>query len=338
MAFPVAAAIGAGITGLGYALANGKDKRQLRQQEKLNDLQVEANDKMLGIQNQHALQFWKDTGYGAQKEQMKEAGINPALMYGMGGGGGQSTGTGSANVGAADAPKGSGREMEDSIGMGIQAAAQLSLIKAQKENIEASTNKLNAETPNVVKTGEKIGVEIQSLTQGIENAKAVEQLTKAQTRMTNLGNELAGRTLEDRIEMVNYETKRACQEAQQAVNDTNVSDATIQDKIKIIKREAIKLLLGNEQIKASTANTEADTKLKSQALEQNVEKLLIDWANMGIAERKLALERAIANGQFEDVTDDVMDKVSNAINNIIMFRSLGSKPGHTPVQGFGKKY
>ena len=82
-------------------------------------------------QNDAAYEMWEKTNYSAQKEQMKKAGLNPALMYGMSGGGGVTTGPSNATA--------EGQAGNTNIGMGIQAVAQLELLKAQKENIEADT-------------------------------------------------------------------------------------------------------------------------------------------------------------------------------------------------------
>ena len=65
---------------------------------------------------------------------MKDAGLNPALMYGMSGGGGATTGS----QGGGSAPGGSQPRQMD-----------LQLIKAQKENVEADTEKKSAETDNI---------------------------------------------------------------------------------------------------------------------------------------------------------------------------------------------
>ena len=82
-----AAALGGAIqgivgTGMGLLLEDHNDKRQIRQQQKLTDMQKVANmdlmDYGMGLQKK----MWEETNYDAQKAQMKKAGINPALMYG----------------------------------------------------------------------------------------------------------------------------------------------------------------------------------------------------------------------------------------------------------------
>lgn len=133
MAFDIAGAAGAA-AGLAQSIfgigEKRQDRRQLQQQEKLNELNKKTQ-----------MDMWEATGYGAQKKQMKEAGLNPALMYGMGGGGGQS-------VGGAGAQAASGAAgTQASAAMGMQTA-QLALLGAQKENIEADTENKKASTTN----------------------------------------------------------------------------------------------------------------------------------------------------------------------------------------------
>lgn len=304
-------------TALGMIFGKSQDKRQINQQRKLQDLQIEGEEKMLGIQAAKEYDMWKKTGPVGQVDQYEQAGLNPALMYGMGGGGGQSMGGGAPQPTGGQAPQG-GREVQDAIGM----ALQLQMLRAQKENIEANTNKTNIEAGKTagVDTA-KVETEIQSLTQGIQNAQAIEQLTKAQTRMVNLQNELTGRTMEDRIEMVNYETKRACQEAQQAVNNTNVSDATIQDKIKIIKREAIALLLEQSLTKAKTALTDQErltSQTQRRAISTGIEQ---NWQRGNNEANRIEIDRVLRE-QGIDLED--RGQILKAITNIMSMGHPGA--------------
>lgn len=123
-------------TGLGLMLEKHNDRRQLRQQDKLN-AQQEQMSKRLGDYNQaNQLAMWKATGPVGQMEQLKKAGLNPGLIYGMGGAGGATTGSSNASASGGGAPSGGGEIL------GMQSAAMnLALLKAQKENIEADTKK-----------------------------------------------------------------------------------------------------------------------------------------------------------------------------------------------------
>lgn len=132
-----------GIMGLG--LAGMQDKRQYKQQEKMQKLQIQGQKELTDYNAMKQLQMWKDTSYGAQKEQMKLAGINPALMYGMGGGGGQSSNVNSGSVSGGGGPS-TGGEAQAMMGM----AMQMALLKAQKDNIEADTTNKKAQTQDTL--------------------------------------------------------------------------------------------------------------------------------------------------------------------------------------------
>ena len=135
---------GAVNAGMGMVLGAYNDRRQLKQQDKLLKQQEGYNRN--AAQFSHDLQYdmWQKTNYPAQMEQMKKAGLNPALMYGMSGGGGTTTGsaTQSAPQGGG-APAGGGEAMAM-----MQMGMQNQMLQAQKDLIEAQTKKTNAEAEN----------------------------------------------------------------------------------------------------------------------------------------------------------------------------------------------
>ena len=116
------------ITGgaLGIATEAWQDSRQEAQSQKLINQQVEANRK-IGTQNRlNALQMWKDTNFSAQVAEMEKAGINPALLYGQSGAGGATTSGATGGTASGGTAQGGTGE----IGMGIQQAMNLELLKA----------------------------------------------------------------------------------------------------------------------------------------------------------------------------------------------------------------
>lgn len=124
-------AIGAG---LGLLLQKGQDRRQIRQQEKLQALEIAGQKQLTDYNQKKALEMWEATGYGAQKGQMQAAGLNPGLMYGMSGGGGQTAQVAPGNVSGGNASGHSGEAM----GMAMMAS-QIGLMRAQADNIRADT-------------------------------------------------------------------------------------------------------------------------------------------------------------------------------------------------------
>lgn len=128
-------AIGTGLsTALGLVLGKYNDERQYSQQARLQDLQIQGQQRMANFNLDKQMELWEKTNYKAQMEQLKKAGLNPGLIYGMKGGGGATTATQAGSVQGGSAPQG-GQEIPQMMGMGLQRQ----LIQAQKENIEADT-------------------------------------------------------------------------------------------------------------------------------------------------------------------------------------------------------
>lgn len=135
-------------TGMGLALQGHNDRRQLEQNDRLLAQQQGYQRSLFDYQQQKQYEMWLKTNYGAQVEQLKKAGLNPGLMYGMGGGGGTTVGAGAPSAPNADAPKG-GHEIQDMTGMGLQLATQAAQIKL----LEAQANKTNIEAENIGEGG-----------------------------------------------------------------------------------------------------------------------------------------------------------------------------------------
>ncbi len=125
----------------GIAAQSSAGKKTFRRNKEMMGIQFE-NQKALNIQGQQlGLDTWEKTSYPAQVKMMKEAGINPALMYGMGGGAGGSTAT--ASGGSAQ----SGSTPNAPIDIGGAAAMGMTL--AQNKMLSAQTRKVEAEGESI---------------------------------------------------------------------------------------------------------------------------------------------------------------------------------------------
>ncbi len=174
--------IGAASSALGMIGQDARAKKQHERQKELMDLQNQQQERLNKQGSQLQYDMWKKTSYPGQMEMMKEAGLNPALMYGMSGGGGVTTGSqggGSAAGGSSHAP------------MDIGAIAQVGLLKAQ-------TEKLKAETDNIAgKTG------LQESEKSNINASTV-KMTEEGIKL-NMENDVKFQTLSDEIKRVKME-------------------------------------------------------------------------------------------------------------------------------------
>lgn len=187
-------AVGGGVVGagLGLLLEDHNDRRQLDQQKKLQDMQIGGQKDLADYQQRQQMEMWNATNYGAQIKHMKEAGLNPALMYGMGGGGGQTTGgAGQGQVSGGGAPNG-GHEVQ---GMGLQGA----MMAAQIENIKADTENKRADAEY------KGGAQTDLTKEDYENRKFDTLTNKEKWTEQIAKSQYENRTLEDRIKLKRLE-------------------------------------------------------------------------------------------------------------------------------------
>ncbi len=140
------AGLGAAGSLVGMMGQRARENRTNKQQEKLMGIQQKNQMKLNEQGRDLSMDLWNKTGYGAQMEQMKDAGVNPALMYGSAGSGGSTSGMsgGGAGGGSAAQPQ----QMMD-IGAngidGMMKMAQIKNIDADTEDKKASAEKRDQE-------------------------------------------------------------------------------------------------------------------------------------------------------------------------------------------------
>lgn len=196
-----AAGIGAAGGALGMIGQNKRAKKQHNRQKELMGIQLK-NQQQLNKQGQQLqMQTWRDTNYGAQMEMMKDAGLNPALMYGMSGGGGATTGSqggGSAQGGNSHAP------------MDIGASVQASLMMAQAMKLKAETKEIEAKT-------DKVGQDISESQQ-----RVIESISKVAL------NEKMGITEDSKAKLNGSIEKLNGEQVKKAISETKLNDADLE--------------------------------------------------------------------------------------------------------------
>ena len=65
---------------LGMLFQGNQDKRQIRMNEQLMGMQRQNQMLLMDYQNAKQLEMWEKTNYKAQVEQIKKAGLNPAML------------------------------------------------------------------------------------------------------------------------------------------------------------------------------------------------------------------------------------------------------------------
>jgi len=184
-------------TGLGLIVGGINDRRQIKQQGKLQEMQIKGMKEMADYNYGKQLQMWQDTGYEAQKAQMKAAGLNPGLMYGMSGGGGQTVGTGSGGgPTGGTAPVGGGEAM-GMIGMGLQ----MELLRAQKDVMEsqAQKNRADAALTAGAQTGNVKEDTENKILQGVILQYTGKEAKDTYERITSPNRSIQAKTYEDEL-------------------------------------------------------------------------------------------------------------------------------------------
>lgn len=165
------------IVGGGLGLLGGLFKRNnngFKNQQRLMQQAWEYEKEGMGLQYNYGqqaadaeyrrnLQMWKDTNFGAQRDEMEKAGLSVGLMYGNGGGQAASTAGGTATQ--PNAPK------TNPVEVGLQQQAlglQLKQIEAQNKLASAETAKTLAEA-NKIAGVDTEGQNLENKWQEIEN-------------------------------------------------------------------------------------------------------------------------------------------------------------------------
>jgi hypothetical protein len=229
------------LMGMGYdQLTMGQQNEQtehfmgIQHQNNMEMMQQQfMNQTGLNIQG-HQLQFemWLKTNYPAQVEQMKKAGLNVGLMYGMKGGGGTTTGSqggGSAAGGQAG------------LGMAPQRRKEMQVAELmmglQMDKLKADTKLVEAQAEN------ESGGEKDKLQEEVNALIAKTKITDEQRRYIGKEFQLALDQLKNEIEKtgvmkIGAEAQKSGAAAQHKIADAKQID-TLTKKIELTIREKI---------------------------------------------------------------------------------------------------
>nr|WAE43688.1 MAG: DNA pilot protein [Microviridae sp.] len=291
--------------GVGLLFAGANNSNQLNQQNALDQLQLQYNEEQTAYNYGQQLQLWQETNYPAQVQELQEAGLNPALLYGKGGGGGATVGSPSSNITGAQAPTTS---IGQTAGLAIQsqeAQADINLKNAEAANLEAQTPQeaglMQAQTA--------------SITQGVENQKAQQALIEMQTTAENLNNIITGNTTEDQIAQIRAAATQMENTANMAVRNNYIDQATMDTKIKQIQGEMIGTYITNTLKQTQTALTQEQITQYQNQIQQGWQQININKQNANTQQGQLQLQQLIKD--IPDSEHTILQGLTRLIPNIM---------------------
>lgn len=285
----------AATSALGIGLGQiGRNQQMKDQNELMNNQmnnQMQLNKQMQDIQ----MQNWEKTNYSAQMEQMKKAGLNPALMYGQGGAGGQLAGGSGGGASGGNAPV---NTLSQGMAVGLQAGQQMAnieLMKAQAEKLRADTEKTR-------------GVDTQEATQRIGTGGS-------QQKGIELDNALKSGNMETALKMAGQMLENEKARNISLVNDGKISgsDAKVRDKQNSV--EILNKIMNTTQISESIKQKWNDLKIAQQNANTNSKNADTGYVNYLQSVQKNKIEEFRADLQSE--YPGVWNTVGKAINDFI---------------------
>lgn len=301
IASTIAAGAGGEITDIANAITGNALSKNLM------DYQAQKQQQLMTFSNMAQLGMWNETNYPAQVEQLEKAGLNPALLYAKGGGPAATTGSPTTGGGMPPGPHigGSAQAMMAIEQQQQMQSAQIDLMKAQANQANAQAAKTSGVDTDVAHAQQ------QNILANTGNTQADTLLKEADLNLKNLETAYQSGTLNDRMNLISYNTQEALEKLKQAQIQTNLDTNTVNAKIDQIKQEAIGARLKNlytiaqtQNTQANTQNTKTDTQLKEQQItniQADTQKIFkqIDqisaqitqgWTNLDIQQQRTKLE------------------------------------------------
>ena len=219
------------------------EKESLKQQFQYNK-ELAAYNHALGID------MFKQTGYEAQVQQMKNAGLNPSLMYANGSGGGGTVAQGNAQGVSAVQPRG--------VELGLQAAQSMANIKLT----EAQANKINGPETELIETQKALNDSLTKLNEANEkevaaNIKNIEKqydILNQNLRKVLVEADVAEETKINQVDKAFFDVQKSMFEGLQKMTQGQLNEQQIKNL-----KEAFGYIAYNAQTHRIQANAARDS-------------------------------------------------------------------------------
>lgn len=224
------------------------------------------NAMMMGEFNYNQeMKMWDEKNYTRQIEELKEAGMSPGVLMGKGG-------SGITNAGA----PAQGNPTQGTPIPGGMDPMTGAMMLTQMAKMDAETKKIEAETPNVAKTG--------------ENIDANTRKTKADAEYQEVAVEVAKDTKVDKSIQIQAGAREAVANAEKAEAEADVKGATVEEETGMVLTRWVGLQIENDAKLAGIKLTEEQTRKIPQELAQGWEELYQKDRANDIGSRRAEIE------------------------------------------------
>lgn len=334
--------------GIQAGTAATKNKRQYNYQKKLMDYQAQKNQAMAMFNQEQQLKLWKDTGPVGQMEQLKTAGLNPGLIYGMGGAGGQTAAAAqAAGVSGGSMDVTTGTENMGAFGMMMgqaasKTAAEIDLMKAQAENLRTQSTK----------TG---GADTQLTLAQTGNVEADTILKNSETKLKDIQLKFETDNFDTAIETAKTELNTQLEIWDNLKRENKMSEELYKTNVDIVEQKLANMIVEKGLDEAKTQLAKSGTALNEASIKKMAEDIAQGWTKIN-NETMLAGE-TVRNNAYNRYIHDITDKYKlewETANTIVggLGKTLGNikdatkGPGHVgggvgkgqPISGFGGKH
>lgn len=307
----------------GMALQSRGISKQVKGQKQIMKEQAKYAKQLSDYQQAQQLETWKATSYPAQMEQIKKAGLNAGLMYGMGGGGGVTTGA-PMQTGV------SGGNIDASIPtfglMAQQQQSQIELTKAQTANINADTAK---------KTGvdtEKTTAETQNILALAKNEQEKNEMIKLEKDFQRVKNKIQHDTMEEAIAVANYQYDNLWEDVREKRLKNDFTAETYETAAKIKNQELANMIAEKGYIIQKTGESRASTSAISEEERMNIKRTIEGieqkWAE--INNNATGKNNIHETNEYKELVNTIGALGTSAVISILSRGKTGS------MGGFGK--
>ncbi|QCS36844.1 DNA pilot protein [Tortoise microvirus 14] len=292
-----------------FGLDSYQDKRQIEQQQRLTGIQINANKELgkYGQQLEREL-FDYTSEYMTplnQRKRLEQAGMNPALLYGIGSGQGGTTGAATTS-GAGGAPASDAASATHAQTARMGMALQLGMMKSQIALNEGLANKANADA---------------TITAGAHTDYLNQQITESNQRVQNMAAEIKNIAIRSEAMILQNEQQRI---------ENRILTATEDEKISIAEESLQQLRKNNESLLETIKNQKLSNEeyrqifnYRVQSAKNNIALIVAQTAEFstraGVNEQeKWAVGQRIAQ-KWADIVNDTRDVQTrqNALTNAL---------------------